>query len=127
MNRPPAKLTLFFDQQCPFCALEMKWLKKIDRHHKIQLIDISSTDFIASSWGLSQNELEANMHAIDTQDKVITKMEVFRRVYSEVGLGWLFALTGFPGIKWIFDLGYRIFAKHRIQLGQCTKKICRIQ
>jgi len=40
-------------------------------------------------------------------------MSVFRATYKAVGLGWLLAPTGWPVLKPLFDLIYRLFAKYR--------------
>jgi len=51
----------------------------------------------------------------------IRGVEVFRRLYSAVGWGWLVAVTRWPGIAQLMELGYRIFTRNRLRLtGRCT-------
>jgi len=47
---------------------------------------------------------------------VIEGMEVFRRAYAAVGLGWLLAPSGWPGVGRLFDAAYRWFARNRLRL-----------
>ena len=57
----------------------------------------------------------------------IIGVEVFRQLYAAVGFGWLVWPTRLPGISHTLDLGYRVFAKHRLRLtGRCTKETCEV-
>ncbi len=42
-------------------------------------------------------------------------MEVFRRAYGAVGLGWLPAPSRWPGLRQLFDAAYRVFARNRLR------------
>jgi predicted DCC family thiol-disulfide oxidoreductase YuxK len=46
---------------------------------------------------------------------VVEGLEVFRRAYRAVGLGWLLAPTGWIGLRRIADWAYGVFARYRLQ------------
>ncbi len=72
-------------------------------------------------------ELMAKMHGRLPDGTWIEGVEVFRRLYSAVGLGPLVALSRIPGISHLADLGYRVFAKNRLRLtGRCQDGACEI-
>ena len=49
------------------------------------------------------------------RDRVIEGMEVFRRAYAAVGLGWLLAPSRWPVVGLLFDAAYRVFARNRLR------------
>jgi hypothetical protein len=44
------------------------------------------------------------------------QVEVFRRLYEAVGLGWLYAATKIPAVEWAANGLYDIWAKYRLPL-----------
>jgi predicted DCC family thiol-disulfide oxidoreductase YuxK len=55
-------------------------------------------------------------------------MDVFRRAYASVGLGWLVAPTGWPLVRPVFDKAYTWFARYRPRFRsrghRCTSGHC---
>ena len=45
-------------------------------------------------------------------------LEVFRRAYDAVGLGFVLAPTAWPVLRPIADATYRWFARNRVRLGR---------
>ena len=66
MNDGPFKL--LYDGQCPFCSREVAWLKRWDRTGRLVAEDISSQDFHAETYGLSQTEVMGVLHGILYRD-----------------------------------------------------------
>jgi ligand-binding SRPBCC domain-containing protein/predicted DCC family thiol-disulfide oxidoreductase YuxK len=131
--RPPGEyweVKLLYDGACPFCMAEVRFLERRNRNGALALEDISAPGFDAERYGLRQKTVEGKIHAILPDGSVVTGMEVFRRIYAAVGLGWLLAPTGWPGLRRVFDWGYRWFARHRVRLGNlfgrpaCTEAGC---
>jgi predicted DCC family thiol-disulfide oxidoreductase YuxK len=58
---------------------------------------------------------EIRFHGVLPAGTVIESVEVFRRAYAAVGLGWLMAPTRWPGLRRLADLAYRIFARNRLR------------
>ena len=117
----------FFDGECPLCLKEVQLLRRLDRKERIRWTDIASPDFDARSQGKTHEELMAKMHGRLPDGTWIEGVEVFRRLYSAVGLGPLVALSRIPGISHLADLGYRVFAKNRLRLtGRCQEGTCEL-
>ena len=55
-----------------------------------------------------------NIHGILPDGKVITNVEVFRKLYETVGLGWIYAITKFGPIGTAAEAVYGIWAKYRL-------------
>ena len=47
---------------------------------------------------------------------MIKNVEVFRRVYEELGMGWVYAITKLPVMGKIADILYGFWADWRLQL-----------
>lgn len=123
-----AEMEVFFDGGCPLCLREVHFLKRRDRQGKITFTDIDAADFRPETLGKTYDELMAKMHGRLPDGTWITGVEVFRRLYSAIGLGPLVALTRLPIISRMMDIGYRIFAKNRLRLtGRCSAKTCSVK
>jgi predicted DCC family thiol-disulfide oxidoreductase YuxK len=122
----PWKLKLLFDGQCPFCALEARWLQQRDRHGQLAFEDITQPDFDPACYGLSREQVMGVMHAVLPDGRIITRLEVFRQAYRQIGLGWLLTPTGWPGLRILANWGYELFARYRVPLGKLFgSKTCR--
>ena len=116
---------LLFDGQCPMCRREVRWLQRRNRDGRLAFEDISASDFDPSRYGVTREEVMGVMHGVFPDGRIVRKVEVFRQAYRAVGLGWLLAPTGWPGLRWISDRGYRWFARHRLSLGRFLgREVC---
>lgn len=119
------EIEVFYDGDCPLCRREVDLLTRWDRHSRIRRTNIATPDFHAEAFGISQERLMAEIHGRLPDGSWITGVEVFRRLYSAVGLRWLVAPTRWPGIRWMMDLGYGLFARNRLRLtGRCDQGAC---
>ena len=116
--KPDWKFKLLFDGQCPFCARELRWLQRRDRHGHLAVEDISTADFDSARYGLTREQVMGVMHGVFPDGRIATKVEAFREAYALVGLGWLLAPTGWRGLRWIANSGYELFARYRVPLGR---------
>lgn len=112
------EFSLLYDGHCPICCKEVAWLRRWNRWQKLALIDIQSSDFNPSDYGLTHDTLMARIHGVYPDGRIITGMAVFRETYRAIGLCWLMTPTGWPLLSWLFDTLYDQFAKHRIKLGK---------
>ncbi|WP_437203343.1 thiol-disulfide oxidoreductase DCC family protein [Planctomicrobium sp. SH664] len=125
---PPGKeVEVYFDGACPLCRREIALLRNWDRQQRIEFTDIANPQFQPAALGLSARALMDEIHARLADGTIIRGVEVFRRLYTAVGWGWLVALTRLPGMRQLLDWGYRIFARNRLRLtGRCSTDGCRI-
>jgi predicted DCC family thiol-disulfide oxidoreductase YuxK len=120
------RFTIYFDGDCPFCVREVSWLLKRSARSGGRLagIDIAAPEFDPEAHGADREAFMARIHGRRQGGELIEGMQVFREAYAAVGLGWLTAPTGWPLLKPLFDLGYRIFARHRVRLGGLFGRAC---
>lgn len=115
--------TMFIDGACPMCSREARFIKRLDNKNSIQIIDTSTPDFNAATYGIS-TDTDRLIHGKLKDGTIISGVAVFRNAYSEIGLGWLLAPTGWPILKPIFDKLYLIFAKNRKKIGRLFGPSC---
>ena len=118
------RFKLLFDGECPFCRREVRWLQRWNRAGHLIFEDVASPGFDPSRYGRTQEELLGVIHGVFPDGRVVSKVEVFRQAYRAVGLGWLLAPTGWPGLRWIFDGLYSLFARYRVRLGRMFGRSC---
>lgn len=109
-------IKVLYDGDCPLCKREMAWLMRRDTRRRVAFEDIASSGFDPTRFGRTQRDVMDRIHGQLPDGTVIEGMEVFRRVYRAVGLGWLLAWTRLPVARQMSDLGYRLFARNRLRL-----------
>ena len=112
------KIKLLYDGECPLCLREVNFLRKKDAGRGIiNFVDIADRDYSAAdNSGIDYETAMGRIHAITNQGEIITNVEVFRRVYEELGMGWVYAVTKLPILGAIADYLYGIWAKWRFKL-----------
>ena len=112
----PWQFKLLYDGECPLCMREVSLLRRLDRGRgRLALEDIAGEGFDATRYGLDQALVMARIHGVLPDGRVVEGMEVFRRAYRAVGLGWLLAPSAWPGLRRLFDAAYRFFARNRLR------------
>ncbi len=111
------EIEILFDGDCPLCAREIRGLRRLDRKRgRIVFTDIAAPAFDPAPYRRSRADLMARIHGRLPDGRVIEGLEVFRRAYAAVGLGWLLAPTRWPGLRRVAEAGYRWFARNRLRL-----------
>lgn len=117
-----ADLTVLYDGACPLCLREVKGLQRRDRachgdHPRLAFVDIDQVDYSPEVHaGISYAEAMGRIHAITAEGEVLRDVAVFRRAYTLVGLGWLYAPTHWPLLRQLADLAYGLWAAGRLRL-----------
>jgi predicted DCC family thiol-disulfide oxidoreductase YuxK len=62
------------------------------------------------------------IHAIERDGRVITGIEVFRRLYEAVGLGWVYSATKNKAVEAAANAVYDVWAKYRTQVGAPARR-----
>lgn len=121
------EIEVFFDGDCPLCIREINMLRWLDKKNKILFTDIADPKFDAEPTGVSWQTLMDKIHGRLPDGTLIEGVEVFRRLYSAVGFGWIVAVTRWPGISHVLNWSYKVFAKNRLKwTGRCTPESCKI-
>ena len=113
-------LTLLYDGGCPLCLREVRFLRQRDaRLHgerpRLAFVDVDAADYNPEQHGgISYRAAMGRIHAIDAHGTVLTDVAVFRAAYRQIGLGWLYAPSGWPGLRQLSDGLYGLWASWRL-------------
>ncbi len=118
------RFKLLYDGECPLCRREARFLEKRNRNGRLAFEDITATGFDPAVYGVSREELMSVIHGVLPDGRMVKKMAVFREAYRAIGLGWLLAPTGWPGLRWLADRGYEWFARNRLAIGGFLGRQC---
>ena len=117
-SNPSWNIKLLYDGECPLCVREVKFLRKRDAGRGIvNFVDIADLNYNPeANAGVDFATAMGRIHGILPDGTVIKNVEVFRRVYEELGMGWVYAITKLPAIAKIANIIYGIWADWRLQL-----------
>lgn len=112
------KIKLLYDGDCPLCLREVNFLQQRDAGRGlVAFVDIAADDYNpADHAGIDFETAMGRIHAILPDGSIIQNVEVFRRVYDVLGMGWVYAITRLPGLGAIADWLYGIWADYRLRL-----------
>lgn len=112
------KIKLLYDGDCPLCLREVSFLQKKDKGRGlVAFTDIAADDYDpAANGGVSFEAAMERIHAVLPDGTVIKNVDVFRQVYSVLGIGWMYAPTQWPILGPIVDRLYDIWAAWRLAL-----------
>ncbi|MBD1836273.1 DUF393 domain-containing protein [Cyanobacteria bacterium FACHB-472] len=112
------QIELLYDGECPLCLREVNFLKRRDAGRGlVAFVDIAGDRYIPEAHGGVDFETAmGRIHAVLPDGKVIKNVEVFRRVYEILGMGWIYAVTKLPIIGSVVDWLYGIWADWRLAL-----------
>lgn len=116
--QPTWQIKLLYDGECPLCVREVNFLRQRDAGRGlVEFVDIASDDYTAAAnGGIDFETAMGRIHAILPDGTIIQNVEVFRRVYEVLGMGWIYAITKLPGVGAIADWLYGFWAEQRLAL-----------
>ncbi len=117
-SSPTWKIELLYDGACPLCLREVDFLRKQDAGRGlVSFVDIADEQYAAEAHGNVDFETAmGRIHAVLPDGTVIKNVEVFRRTYSVLGIGWIYAATNWPIIRPLVNKIYDIWADYRLAL-----------
>jgi predicted DCC family thiol-disulfide oxidoreductase YuxK len=118
-NGPPTwKIKLLYDGLCPLCMREVQFLTQKDAGRGIiTFVDIADLGYTPSDHGnIEFAEAMGRIHAVLPDGTIVRDMEVFRRVYAALGMGWIYAPTQWPAVRPVVDAIYNLWASWRLAL-----------
>ncbi|KAL4426836.1 hypothetical protein ABPG77_006622 [Micractinium sp. CCAP 211/92] len=117
-GQPSWTIKMLYDGDCPLCMREVEMLMRRDEGKgRIAFVDIASPDYSPEqNGGITFEQAMERIHAIEADGRVITDVEVFRRLYEEVGLGWVYAITKNKTVEQLANKVYDVWAKYRLPI-----------
>ena len=112
------KVNLLYDGDCPLCLREVNFLQKKDAGRGIvKFTDIADLNYRAEdNGGVDFETAMGRIHAVMADGTVIKNVEVFQRVYSALGIGWMYAPTQWPIIGPLVNKIYDLWADKRLAM-----------
>jgi predicted DCC family thiol-disulfide oxidoreductase YuxK len=97
---------------------EVNFLRKRDHDRGlVAFVDIADENYSPeANGGIDYETAMGRIHAILPDGTAIQNVEVFRRVYEVLGMGWVYAITKIPMFEWLANKLYEIWADWRLQL-----------
>ncbi len=117
-SEPTWQIKLLYDGDCPLCLREVNFLRQRDGDRgSIQFVDIADLDYSPEeNAGINFETAMGRIHGILPDGTIVRNVEVFRRVYQIIGLGWIYTATRWPVIGPMVDWIYGLWADRRLQL-----------
>ena len=118
LAEPTWKIKLLYDGECPLCVREVNFLTKKDAGRGIvKFVDIASLDYDPqANGGVDFATAMGVIHAVLPDGTVIKNVEVFRQVYEQLGMGWVYAITKVPVVGAFANWLYGIWANWRLKI-----------
>ena len=116
-----SKMVIFYDGDCPICCAKRDFLERRDKHRVLEFSNVRKPGFEPPIPGIDFQTLEAEIHSISHNGKVLRGMDVIRAAYQAIGLGWLAAPTGWPLFRPFFDWVYVIVAGNRLKISKALR------
>lgn len=112
------QIKLLYDGECPLCVREVNFLQKRDAGRGlVTFVDIADDSYSPeANAGIDFETAMGRIHAILPDGSIIKNIEVFRRVYEVLGMGWVYAITKLPIIGFIANKIYEVWADWRLAL-----------
>ncbi|XP_038878377.1 uncharacterized protein At5g50100, chloroplastic isoform X2 [Benincasa hispida] len=112
------KIKMLYDGDCPLCMREVNMLRERNKQYgTIKFVDISSDDYSPEeNQGLDYKTVMGRIHAILADGTVVRDVEAFRKLYEQVDLGWVYAVTKYEPFGRLADAAYSLWARYRLQL-----------
>lgn len=114
----PWRIKLLYDGECPLCLREVNFLQKRDAGRGlVAFVDIADDFYSPEDNGnIDFKTAMGRIHAVLPDGTIVKNVEVFRRVYEVLGMGWIYAITKLPIFGFIADTLYGIWADLRLKL-----------
>ena len=110
-------IDLLYDGDCPICMMEVAFLRKRDVKGRIRFTDLRDPTYNPADHGdVTFEQGMRKLRAVLPDGKVVMGVEVFRKTYKAIGLGWVFELTNLPVVGKVADNLYDFWADNRLRL-----------
>lgn len=121
MNPDAPKGWILYDDACGFCRRWIPFWEGALRRRGFAVAPLQAA-WVREKTGLSAAELLEDLRLLSADGTMIRGAEVYRYATRRIWWAWpvyLFSIT--PGLRKIFDWGYRAFAAHRHQVSQACR------
>lgn len=120
-----AKLTFFYDNECPLCARTKTIIQFFDFFGAIDFKSVQVYGFEHEALQeIPKDKLLADMHTVDGKEKVRVGVDSYRKAFLYIPLFFVLGILLYvPGIYHLAKKVYQYVAKNR-ELERCTEDSC---
>jgi predicted DCC family thiol-disulfide oxidoreductase YuxK len=120
MTRP----IVFYDGGCPLCRREIAHYQRIVEDGQIQWIDIMDNGDALQAHGLTWRQAMQRIHVQDSDGCMVSGTAAFAALWRHIPrYRFLAGLVTLPGIHWIVEQVYTVFARRRYR-SRCSDQVC---
>ena len=109
---------VLYDGNCGFCSRWVPYWEKTLRKRGFLIAPLQA-DWVADKFDLSPEELQADFRLLVVGGKKIAGANVYRYLMRRIW--WakpLYFISILPGLRQLFDAGYRLFAENRHRISR---------
>lgn len=118
-----AKPILYYDASCGFCNQWVGIIRRLDRHHRLQLEGLQSVQGQQLVLTLSEQQIDTDTVILQCTEALYLRSDAVIRCLQALGpwYGWVVVFKLIP--RTVRDYLYRIVARNRHRLGG-RKDVC---
>ncbi|WP_432742365.1 DUF393 domain-containing protein [Methylobacter sp. G7] len=112
------KVTCFHDGECPICTIEIKAMKRLDKHGNVNWVDITRDKTALAQAGLTYKQAMERLYVIDENQQLQSGVLGFLTVWKQLPYYRRVVpmIENLPLAVPIMEFCYRIFARYRLPL-----------
>jgi predicted DCC family thiol-disulfide oxidoreductase YuxK len=115
-----ARVTVWYDSQCPLCVREIALMRRLDRHGAIEFLDLYTTE----DCPLDRQLLLERFHARERDGTVVSGARAFAAMWRALPpLRPLGLIARLPPALWVLEGLYRLFLLARPGLQRTVKRL----
>lgn len=109
-------IKVYFDGKCGLCTKEINYYKKISPPNLFQWCDIFEHQSDLESIGVTTLDALMFLHAVDENRALYKGVDAFALIWINLDKWRVLAfIVSLPGVRMMFSLMYKIFAKWRFK------------
>lgn len=111
-------ITYLYDGECPLRKPEVDVLRRLDGGRgRIHFVDIADDYYNPSAYqDITYEDAMGPPAAILDDGTVVRNVEVYRKLYEAVGLGFVWSATKLPLVRPVVDWVFDLWAAQRLRL-----------
>lgn len=111
------KLRIFYDNHCPLCVAEMRQLKALDENQQLELVALNEPEFIHRYPYIDPIKASRKLHGELNNGELLLGLDVTCTAWSLVGKHKWLKMLRWPGIRYLADGVYLLFARYRSNIA----------
>ncbi len=115
-------ITLYYDGSCGICSGQVSRLRGWDRAARLALVDIAVPEFSPQALGVSLDALNAEIHGVDANGRLLVGIDALIAAYAAVGRGWRVAPLRIRLLRPAYAALYRSLARNRYRISTLLRK-----